>query len=244
MRGHCSEGAFGGSQARGLPPFRPPCEAPCTCSASLQAGARTRPSPPMQFVGLGAACSPVTRVHSTPSCWRLCRTSLRMGYEPRARTLRSSFRRLTITASRCFASVTATPRVKRCGSSSSRRAAKLLECPLWGVALRKRRFSKRGATSRITLVILESFAYLPAEAGAATCASSRTRRLRFARSPRVLKSGSRYSGRRSRSCEMMNRLCVLQGLTPKPRSRRRRSTNARFMTSNRSPNRFDISSRH
>ena len=44
--------------------------------------------------------------------------------------------------------------MKRCGSRSSSRAEKLFECPLCGVALRNRRFSKRGAMSRITSVDL------------------------------------------------------------------------------------------
>jgi hypothetical protein len=87
--------------------------------------------------------------------------------------------------------------VKRCGSRISRSAEKLFECPLCGVALRKRRFSNRGAMSRTTFVIRESTAYFVALAGAATCASSRMRRLFRARSPMCWRSGSRYSGRRS-----------------------------------------------
>jgi hypothetical protein len=42
------------------------------------------------------------------------------------------------------APATGTPRVKRIGSRISSRAEKELEWPLWGVALRKRRLSKRG----------------------------------------------------------------------------------------------------
>ena len=67
-----------------------------------------------------------------------------------------------------------------------------------------------------------------ADAGAAVCASSRMRRLFLARSPRCWRSGSRYSGRRSVGYEMMKRACVVHGLTPKPRSCRRRAMKARL----------------
>lgn len=83
-----------------------------------------------------------------------------------------------------------TPRVKRWGSSSSMSAEKLLEWPLWGVAERNRRFSKRGANARTTRVMRESMAYLLELAGAAACASSSTSRLFFSRSPRCASKGS------------------------------------------------------
>ena len=46
-------------------------------------------------------------------------------------------------------------------------AAKLLEWPLWGVAVRNSRCSNRGAMSRTTQVVIESMAYLAPLAGAA-----------------------------------------------------------------------------
>jgi hypothetical protein len=98
--------------------------------------------------------------------------------------------------SRAAAPATGTPRVKRIGSSSSSSAEKELEWPLWGVALRKRRLSNLGASARIASVVSLSTAYLVAEAGAATWASSRMSRPFSARSPRWLRSGPRYSGRR------------------------------------------------
>ncbi len=79
---------------------------------------------------------------------------------------------------------TGTPRVKRIGSRISSRALKELEWPLWGVALRKRRLSNFGARSRIAEVVSLSTAYLVAEAGAATWASSRMSRPFSARWPR------------------------------------------------------------
>jgi hypothetical protein len=121
-----------------------------------------------------------------------------------------------------------TPRVKRCGSSSSSSAEKLFEWPLCGVADRNRRLSKRGARSRTTLVTRESTAYFDAVAGAAAWASSRMSSDLRARSPSRASSGSRYSGRRSVWYEMMNRLWVVHGLQPKPRSWRRRAMNARL----------------
>ena len=67
-------------------------------------------------------------------------STLRSGNaSPRRR--KSAFRRRTITGSRSFGRVS-TPRVKRCGSSISSSAEKLLECPLCGVAVRNRRCSK------------------------------------------------------------------------------------------------------
>ena len=78
-------------------------------------------------------------------------------------------------------------------------------------------------------MIAESTAYFVADAGAAVCASSRTSRLllRFL-SPKKWTSGSLTSGRRNVWYETMNRLCVDQGLTPKPRSCRRRRTRSRL----------------
>lgn len=52
--------------------------------------------------------------------------------------------------------LTGTPRVKRVGSRISRRVEKELEWPLWGVAERKRRCSKRRARSRTARVNLLS----------------------------------------------------------------------------------------
>ena len=51
-----------------------------------------------------------------------------------------------------------TPRVKRCGSSISSSAEKLLEWPLCGVAVRNRRCSKRAERSRTARVIWLSMA--------------------------------------------------------------------------------------
>jgi len=64
---------------------------------------------------------------------------------------RSLLRRRTITGSRSAGS-TGSPRVKRCGSRISSSAAKLLECPLCGVAERNSRCSNRSASVRTALV--------------------------------------------------------------------------------------------
>ena len=56
-----------------------------------------------------------------------------------------------MTGSRSFGRIS-TPRVKRCGSSISSSAEKLLEWPLCGVAVRNRRCSKRSDSSRTALV--------------------------------------------------------------------------------------------
>ena len=68
----------------------------------------------------------------------------------------SSLMRRTMTSSRALLPRTGTPRVKRYGSSSSSREAKLLEWPLWGVADRNRRCSKRPPRSRMARVNLVS----------------------------------------------------------------------------------------
>ena len=64
--------------------------------------------------------------------------------------------RRTITGSRSVLARTLTPRVNRYGSSNSSSVEKLLEWPLWGVADRNSRCSKRWARSRTALVILVS----------------------------------------------------------------------------------------
>ena len=64
----------------------------------------------------------------------------------------SSLMRRTITSSSAFLPRTGTPRVKRYGSSISSRVEKLLEWPLWGVADRNRRCSKRPPRSRMAQV--------------------------------------------------------------------------------------------
>jgi hypothetical protein len=63
-----------------------------------------------------------------------------------------------MTGSSSFALSTGTPRQKRCGSRISSSAEKRLEWPLWGVAERNSRCSKRGASSPIDFVNCESIA--------------------------------------------------------------------------------------
>ena len=101
----------------------------------------------------------------------ICRTT-RFG-KPPSTARRSSFSRRTMTASRTFSERTGTPRQKRWGSRISRRAEKLLECPLCGVAERKSRCSNRLARLRTAWVILESMAYFAPLDGAAWWASSK-----------------------------------------------------------------------
>ena len=86
---------------------------------------------------------------------------------------KSCFKRRTITVSSNLWLRTGTPRQKRWGSRISSKAAKLLECPLWGVADKNSLCSKRGAKSRTVLVSWESTAYFAPLAGAALWASSR-----------------------------------------------------------------------
>ena len=83
------------------------------------------------------------------------RTTLRFGKPPRASRM-SSFRRRTITSSRSRLPRTFTPRVKRYGSKSSSSVEKLFEWPLWGVAERNRRCSKRDPKSRTARVVFVS----------------------------------------------------------------------------------------
>ena len=79
------------------------------------------------------------------------RSTSRRGNPP-CTARRSSLMRRTITSSRAPRPRTGTPRVKRYGSSSSSRVAKLLEWPLCGVADRNRRCSKRPPRSRTARV--------------------------------------------------------------------------------------------
>jgi hypothetical protein len=152
--------------------------------ALLEVDENERALPSLRFIRLVYSASFCASIRSgeegSPTAVRT-RTRFGNGSPPSWR--RSSFRRRTMTASSCARPRTGTPRMKRCGSISSRSAEKLFEWPLCGVALKKRRFSNLGAMSRTTSVILESIAYLLAPAGAATCASSRMRRLFAARSP-------------------------------------------------------------
>ncbi|MNY07382.1 hypothetical protein D3C86_1401830 [compost metagenome] len=82
--------------------------------------------------------------------------TLRWGKSPEM-PRRSSLRRRTSTAS-SWEGWTGTPRQKRWGSRISSKAEKELEWPLWGVAERKRRCSKRGARERVARVSSESMA--------------------------------------------------------------------------------------
>ena len=116
-------------------------------------------------------------------------STIRLGKPPTSSRM-SSLRRRTMTASRSFRPRTLTPRVNRCGSSSSSRVEKLLEWPLWGVAERKRRCSKRSHRSRTARVNLDSIPYRPPWLGAAWCASSRTRRLPGRIAPSHARMGS------------------------------------------------------
>ena len=83
------------------------------------------------------------------------RHTSRLGNPPCTSRMSSLMRR-TMTSSRALLPRTGTPRVKRYGSSSSSRVAKLLEWPLWGVADRNRRCSKRPPRSRMARVNLVS----------------------------------------------------------------------------------------
>ena len=87
--------------------------------------------------------------------------------EVRPSLRRSSFSRLTITESSCFALSIGTPRQNRCGSRISKSAEKLFEWPLCGVADRNKRCSNFGASSRTDRVNCESMAYRAPLAGAA-----------------------------------------------------------------------------
>ena len=112
---------------------------------------------------------------------------------------------------------TGTPRQKRCGSSISRSAEKLLLWPLCGVAERKSRCSKRGARSRTARVSLESMAYLAPLEGAALCASSRMSSEPLLKLPQpVAKRARRRLSSRMRAWEMMKRVCVFHGLIAQP----------------------------
>ena len=173
-------------------------------SASISARRSSTGSPsPTSRAGANGVAAPFapfteyTADHFDDAFVRSTRITSRRGNSARSATRRSSFSRRTITASRA-AGLTSTPRVKRFGSSISRSAEKLFECPLCGVAERNRRFSNRGVMSRMTFVIRESSAMnLFVPDGAAVCASSRMSIDLRARSPRCWRSGSRCSGRRS-----------------------------------------------
>lgn len=168
---------------------------------------------------------------------------LRSGNAP-TRRRRSSLRRRTITGSSSRVLSILTPRQNRCGSRISSRAAKLLEWPLCGVAERKIRCSKRSARPRTARVSLESTAYLELCAGAALWASSRMRSDPARSSSSQSRSGAAYASSRRSACERMKRLCVENGLTAYPRSRRRSVTKARSNTAKERPKRVSSSSRH
>ncbi len=91
----------------------------------------------------------------------------RLGKSSTPTSRKSRFNRRTITASSSLRFRTGTPRQNRCESSISSKAAKLLECPLCGVAERNSLCSNRGAISRTVRVSCESTAYLAPLAGAA-----------------------------------------------------------------------------
>src|ERR1035438_5448360 len=101
----------------------------------------------------------------------------------------------------------------------ARSAEKLFECPLCGVAERKRRCSKSGVSSRILLVKSESTAQEDEVAGAAWCASSSTSMEPVLCWLSQSRRGEAYCSSRRREWETMNCEWVVQGLIAYPRSR-------------------------
>jgi hypothetical protein len=132
---------------------------------------------------------------------------------------RSSLSRRTSTGSVSLG-LTGTPGVNLWLSSNESRVEKLFVCPLWGVADKHSRCSKRFAKSRTALVILVSMAYFWPDDGAAWWASSRIKRDPARNGPRRLRNPDAYDSSISRRCDTRSRGWVCHGLTPKPRSKR------------------------
>ena len=142
---HCLDGpamdlerAGEGLHGRQQPLLQPRIEAPLRpACVSFPSGASFAEIPVLiQQVGQVSSGASAGRP-SMSSC-----TTLRLGNPPWTSRI-SSFSLRTVTSSRSFA-LTGTPRQNRWGSSISRRAEKLLEWPLCGVAERKRRCSNLG----------------------------------------------------------------------------------------------------
>jgi len=85
-----------------------------------------------------------------------------------------------------------------------------------------------GATSRTTLVTCESTAYFDADAGAAVWRLIHDQQALGRALVQVAQQRLAISGRRKVWYEMMKRGKVVHGLTPKPRSSRRRQTKSRL----------------